>query len=479
VKRVVLTVGVAALVLGLAACPTDVDLGHIDETPSLSVVWGDYFPMGNIVAFQHHRRPGDIGNSARWALLRRHFDILTAEDEMKPDHIQASRGSFTWARGDRIVNETLRYGMRMHGHTLAWHSQSPWWMNQTSSGGGPIARDQAIDNLVTHIERVMRHFGPRVESWDVLNEIFASGGGPAVVGGNWRNNLRTFPGPPPGSPPGTFGPQGPGTPWARAIGTFPHDTHDPNRYCYIWIAFTTARRVADEIDTQAGRPLGTTILYYNDYNEELPNKRAAIFYMVQEMNQRFAAQNNGRRLIDAIGMQAHYHRAAILELGESNQRPSDHNNQWPVQYPWATNIANVRASLWRFAELDVSISITELDITVGNTQVGNFTPVHEREQAIMYARLFQIFREFADAHPDRLRRVTFWGIDDPGSWRFRGSPHLWDGRLRPKEAFWAVAAPDAFVNPENGQTRSAAEINAFLADPRASGFIPENAWGPR
>jgi len=449
--------------------------------PSLREIWAGYFPIGNIVAYRHHRRHGDIAAVPaspgviattagrayeRGNLLRRHFNILTAEDEMKPDFINVNNfGQFNWTRADRIVDFAETQGMRMHGHTLVWHSQSPWWLNQVSPGGEPIDRDNAIGNLVTHIETVMRHFGDSVESWDVLNEVFGSWFGGTVTANNWRDFLRNYPS-------GQTG-----TPWRRAIGVHPHDTHDPNRYCYIWISFTTARRIADEIDVAAGRPLGTMILYYNDYNEEAPSKREAIFFMVREMNQRFAAQNNGRILIDAIGMQAHYHRGGV-------------GGAVTDSYQWVTDVSNVRNALERFASLIGQgllryVSITELDITVGNTgndQGGNvnrpagtpLTAAQARAQAIMYAQLFQIFRNNSAS----IRRISFWGIDDPSSWRHRGSPHLWDGNLRPKEAFWAVADPDAFLLP-NGQPHPATEIDAFLANPRhhgGSGFIPESAW---
>jgi len=210
------------------------------------------------------------------------------------------------------------------------------------------------------------------------------------------------------------------------------------------------------------------ILYYNDYNEENPNKRAAIYYMVREMNERFAAQNNGRRLIDAIGMQAHYHRSGS-----------------GAAFPWGpTNINNVRVSLERFASIRprVHVSITELDVTVGGEQGERADPnpalseQQERDQAIMYAQLLHIFRDNADS----IRRLSLWGINDNASWRWRGHPNLWDADLQPKEAFWAVAAPDAFVNPATGQARSNAEIDASLEILRAGDperhYIPASAW---
>jgi len=442
-KGFALVAGIALLVL--ASCATG--QRRYDSLPSLKLVWADYFPMGNIIASIDYSwridRVRDIGNPAREALLARHFEILTAEDEMKPNWIRPNRVTFRTDGADRIVNFAQENNMRIHGHVLAWHVQSPWFLNIASSPPSgwaygqmappPLPRDQAIANLVDHIEQVMRHFGDSIDSWEVLNEIFPSTVAPGVTPANWRERLRN-------------------TPWNRAI---PFDPATGN--CFIWYAFTAARRVADEINPNI-------VLYYNDYNEDTPNKRAAIYYMVREINERFARENNGRRLIDAVGMQAHYHRAHIL--GDPTTE---------VRFGHRTNVNNVRDSIQRFATLGVYVSITELDVTVGHTGFspqGRITRLQEREQAIMFAQLFQIFRDNAQ----HLRRVSLWGIDDPASWRHEGSPLLFDGDLRPKEAFWASVYPDAFVNPANGQPRSNAEIDAFLRNPRNS--IPDRYWVP-
>jgi len=463
--------GIGILALGLVGCASgttktgalsnlpprpDNPPGHIGEVPSLGYIWAPYFPLGNIVSSMtftwQSGHTADIGNEMREGLLKRHFLILTAENEMKPDWLrpadQPNTVTLNAAGANKIMNFAKTAGMKVHGHALAWHSQSPWWLNlqspppsgwsPTDSVPAPLPRGEAVANLVTHIETVMRHPNFRdMDSWEVLNEVFPDGVSDGVTADNWRTGLRN-------------------SPWLRAIGSASHLTQDPNEYCYIWIAFITARRVAYEI----GRP--DMVLYYNDYNEENPNKRDAIYYMVREMNETFSrlypnGMYGSTRLIDAIGMQAHYH----LETSAAGGA-----------YPWGpVDPENVRASIERFASLGVGVSITELDVTVGNTAAGPITAEQERRQAIMYARLFGIFRDNAKD----IRRITFWGINDGASWRSKGSPLLWDDDLRPKEAFWAVAAPDAFILP-NGQLRSNEQIDAFLANPRASAFIPANAW---
>jgi len=426
-KRWALPAGIALGLLVLAACAGTPREPAAEEPrwevlPSLRMIWEDYFPMGNIIAsvdFGWRDRPSDLLDPARRELLLRHFDILTAEDEMKPDWLRRTAWSWNAGGAERIMDFAEENNRRVHGHVLVWHSQTQPWMY---AQGDRSRSAEAIANMEYHIELVMRHFGTRMDSWEVLNEIFPSGVGPGVTADNWRTRLRTSSG------------------WYRAIGTV------PNGDCFIWTAFTTARRVADEIDREAGRPLNTMVLYYNDYNEDTPGKRLAIYYMVREMNERFARENNGRRLIDAVGMQAHYH----LEGPGTG-----------AAFGWGPILpSNVRATIERWASLGVYVSITELDITIGNTDISPITARQERMQAQMYAQLFQIFRENAQ----HIRRVSIWGIDDPSSWRHRGSPLLFDGRLQPKEAFWAVANPDAFL----------ADPDAFLADPKA--FVDERFW---
>jgi len=404
------------LLLAVPSCGTGgggVPTPEFDVLPSLNEIWAPYFPVGNIVSSVNYSwrpaRVADLGNQAREELLVRQFSIITAEDEMKPDWLRPQPHTWNAAGADRIMAFAQEHGLRVHGHTLVWHSQTPAWMY---ADGDRARSAEAIANMQYHIERVMRHFGDAIESWDVLNEVFPSTVGGGVSAGNWRNFLRGYSG------------------WLRAIGS------NPNGDCFIWIAFTTARRIADEINPNM-------VLYYNDYNLDSANKRLAVYYMVREMNERFARENNGRRLIDAIGMQAHYHAS-----GQGSG----------AAYPWGpTSPGAVGASIQRFASLGLYVSITELDVTIGNVTLS---PRMERQQANLYAQLFQVFRDNAGS----IRRVSIWGIDDPASWRARGNPLLFGSNLRPKEAFWAAANPDAFRR----------NANAYLADPKA--FIDERFW---
>ncbi|MCL1883377.1 MAG: endo-1,4-beta-xylanase [Defluviitaleaceae bacterium] len=327
-----------------------------DHLPRLFEIYEDYFIFGTAVV------PRDMRDT-RWDFISHHFNAITAGNDMKPDAMQPARRVFNWDVADSMVAQALDNDMYMIGHTLAWHSQSPDWMNPHG-----ISREEAIQNLENHITEVVSRYRGQVLVWDVVNEAFPSsipsGRHPNV----WRGALRE-------------------TPWLDAIG-----------YDFIEIAF----RAAHAADPDA-------ILIYNDYNLDNPRKREAVFHMVEEFLERGVP-------IHGIGMQGHY-----------NLR---------------TNPQDVEDSILRFAELGIHVSITELDITAQGSLGYDVMPEnYELEQAILYARLFQIFRE----HSDVIHRVTMWGVDDATSWRADRFPLAFNRDLTAKKAFFAIVDPDGFL----------------------------------
>jgi endo-1,4-beta-xylanase len=176
------------------------------------------------------------------------------------------------------------------------------------------------------------------------------------------------------------------TPWLAAIG--------PE---YIEIAF----RAAHEADPDV-------VLIYNDFNLNEPGKREAVYHMVKELQEAGVP-------IHGVGMQAHY--------------------------SLSTNPAQVRQSIQRFAELG-DVHITELDVTVPGSQgQTNLTADQEMRQALHYARLFEIFKENSAV----IDRVTFWGLDDGGSWRGDRFPLAFNKDLTPKLVYWAIIDPEGFI----------------------------------
>ncbi|OSP44940.1 1,4-beta-xylanase [Streptomyces sp. 13-12-16] len=186
---------------------------------------------------------GRLGDSTYTSIANREFNSVTAENEMKIDATEPQRGQFNFSSADRVYNWAVQNGKEVRGHTLAWHSQQPGWMQSLS---GSDLR-QAMRN---HINGVMAHYKGKIAQWDVVNEAFADGSS----GARRDSNLQRS-----------------GNDW-------------------IEDAFRTAR---------AADP--SAKLCYNDYNVENWTwaKTQAMYNMVRDFKQRGVP-------IDCVGFQAHF-----------------------------------------------------------------------------------------------------------------------------------------------------------------------------
>ncbi|GAB4054661.1 endo-1,4-beta-xylanase [Catellatospora paridis] len=110
-----------------------------------------------------------LGDSTYTTISAREFNMITAENEMKPDATQPNRGQFNFSAGDQIYNWANQRGIKVRGHTLAWHAQQPGWMQSLN---GSNLRQAMID----HINGVMAHYKGKLAAWDVVNEAFNEDG---------------------------------------------------------------------------------------------------------------------------------------------------------------------------------------------------------------------------------------------------------------------------------------------------------------
>lgn len=236
------------------------------ELPSLAKIYEDYFLIGSVFS------PRDF-NGDRYEFITHHFNVLTAENAMKPDAMQNKKGSFTFAQVDETIEKISAAGILLHGHTLAWHNQSPAWLNKG------VSRTEAEQNLKDHVMGVAGHYAGKVLSWDVLNE--AMNDNPADPS-DWRSGLRI-------------------ADWYKAF------AQEGNGEDYIDMLFRTARAADPD-----------AILYYNDYNLNNRNKALAVANMVKELNDAYLAEGNTRLLIEGIGMQGHYSTSTTIESVEES-----------------------------------------------------------------------------------------------------------------------------------------------------------------
>ncbi len=334
--------------------------------------------------------------------IKTHYNILTPENCMKPQPLHPSASRYNFAIADSLVDWCLKNGIKIWGHTLGWHAQTPPWFFQAvnpdteetvqpfrwqgmnwdpnaprpsmaemwrrSIKGEMASREVALERLEKHIKTVVGRYKGRIIGWDVFNESIADSGD------NKTENLRTFS-------------------WYQVVG--------PE-------VLTLAFKWAHEADPNAQ-------LYYNDYNIEegaVDNKGKHASSMV--LLKRLLAEGAP---ITGVGIQGHWH----LD----------------------TNLDDVEKAIKNYASLGLRVAITELDVTATGDNSGAFgvrqgnrtiPPENYIKQAEVYKKLFEIFLR----HSDVIDRVTFWGISDKRSWRWGQDALLFDGQLNPKPAFKAV-----------------------------------------
>ncbi|MCL2800248.1 MAG: endo-1,4-beta-xylanase [Treponema sp.] len=374
IKKSIVIYIIVLLILNITACETGGSGSrntrntqrHVDLP--LKTIYQDYFLIGNIVNNTYLRE-----NYLH--ILKTHYNTVTSENHMKPDHLAPRQqgGQYQWTSADNQLRVMTENGIKVHGHTLVWHNQTPQWMTQ----GTPA---QVRQNMTAHINTVLAHYKGKIFSWDVVNEAVKERVNPGEDLTNWRTHLRED------------------SEWFKALGAD-----------YIELAFRTARAADPDL-----------LLYYNDYNLDNSRKAQVTANMIKDINDRYRAQGNNRNLIDGIGMQGHY--------------------------GLSTSVANVRASIERFIAIGIKVDISELDVEIRSVGSGRFgtgrassvSEMDARLQAIKYAELFNMFKEYKG----HITRVTMWGIDDDTSWKSLGNPVLFDRMVNPKPAFFAVANPN-------------------------------------
>ena len=376
VKSHVALVCIACLLLTMvfSACSQDADAPYEEPSDysadfSLYETYKDYFLIGTI--YTHDNLQGMDRD-----LLLTQFNAITPENIMKPEYMQPTEGSFNYDDSDKMMDFAKRKDLFVAGHVLVWHQQTGDWLGQN------VSKEQAIEQLRSHITNVVGKYKGKISAWDVINEAIADEM-TLPEDGDWTKCLRQ-------------------TQWLDSIG--------PE---YIALAFQFAREADPDVK-----------LYYNDYNLNVKTKADVVYAMVQDLLSQGVP-------IDGIGMQGHY---------------SIETSDGPVRY-----------SLDLFSSLGVEISITELDVTVNNADPSGLTDEQEMRQAIVYAKLFSLFKEYKDV----IARVTFWGNVDNKSWRSDRFPCLFNADYSPKKAVYAILDPEAFLEENNAEWES--EVNVAKA----------------
>lgn len=156
------------------------------------------------------------------------------------------------------------------------------------------------------------------------------------------------------------------------------------------------------------------LLLLNEYNGHIAEKRKKIVDRVMYFRKKGIP-------IDGIGIQGHYN----------------------ITYP---SIDMVREEIEEYVRLDLSIQITELDVSLFDffdRRIDLKKPTTDmiNSQQRFYEELFKLYEEYRD----HISGVTFWGVADDYTWldnypveNRKDWPLLFDENLQPKQALMKI-----------------------------------------
>ena len=234
------------------------EMADISEYKSMKELYAPYFDIGVCI------NPMVIANEDYKNLILQQFSSVTNENNLKPESIldkEACLSNLENGGEDLCINmdnvkDELDFAVANHlkvrGHTLIWHSQTPDWIfyENYDPKGNLADRElmlKRVDNYMNHVfSWADENYPGLFYAWDVVNEAVEDNG-------KLRDSL-----------------------WYETIGED-----------YVEQVFAIARKYAPE----------GVKLFYNDYNSFMASKQKGIIEMLTPI----AKAGN----IDGVGMQAH------------------------------------------------------------------------------------------------------------------------------------------------------------------------------
>ena len=220
-------------------------VNSFDQPKGLKDYYKNYFTMGVAVSPQGLKRTDEA------QLIIENFSSMTPENAMKMGPIHPRENEYFWKDADSIVAFAQKNHLKIRGHCLCWHNQTPRWLFIDSSKGraDTVSKELLLKRLKEHITAVVSRYKDVVYAWDVCNE---------VISDNPNEYFRN-------------------SPWYRICGEE-----------FVEKAF----EYAHEADPKA-------LLFYNDYNETNPVKREKIIRLVKSLKEKGIP-------INGVGLQSHW-----------------------------------------------------------------------------------------------------------------------------------------------------------------------------
>lgn len=373
--------------------------------------------LGTCVNYGSNPSTSQLQDEKTLAFVKKHFNSITMENEMKPDAVLGSKVTMitkeeaqklgyiipdnyketsvpklNFDRIDKILQTAYDNGLGLRGHTLLWHSQTPAWFFGIDYDADEDAVDEdtmdaridfyvstVMDHVMQKEKEIAGETGKIVYAWDVVNEYLHRGRA-------WSLNWTSVYGDMKGTP------------------------------SYVKRAFERAYEMLEKYDAT-----DKVTLFYNDYDT---------YFEVEDLLALVNFINEGEKakICSGIGMQSHVDikRPTIEEYG---------------------------AALEKFMAAGYEVQITELDFTINFDTDGtdkkdpSYDYENEGETIEEQAAFVKDFMEMVIAKqknrdktvsPKGITGLTIWGLYDSISWRGKSQPLLFGTSIDdPKPAFQA------------------------------------------
>ena len=374
----------------------------------------------------------EISDDTLMELVEKHFNAVTLGNELKPDAlfnyqigqsvdcktitfkgtelkvpvVNDKNENLDFSRADAMLEKILEWNnanpknkIRVRGHVLVWHSQTPeWFFHEDYDVAKPYVDKETMNRrLEWFISSVFDHYFGKAANgkydglfygWDVVNE---------AVNGNTYRDDKVIPDESDTSTSDTR--HGSNSMWWRV--------YQSNEF--IINAFKYANQYAPE-DVE---------LYYNDYGETDNTKCEGIVKLINDVK-----SADGTRL-DALGMQAHYNVDGF-------------------------SAAQFKSVAKKYAQAAGKVQLTELDFKASSTYDGTAATKESEytKMAYCHKNLYEAIKALKEEGTN-VSGITVWGVIEPNSWLHSQSnlgggasgsaqcPLLFDGNYKAKPAYWA------------------------------------------
>ena len=374
----------------------------------------------------------EIKDDTLMELVEKHFNAVTFGNELKPDalfnyQIGQSVGytkitfqgkelkvpvvndkneNLDFSRADEMLEKILEWNnanpnnkIRVRGHVLVWHSQTPeWFFHEDYNVAKPYVDKETMNRrLEWFISSVFDHyFGEAANKkyaglfygWDVVNE--------AVNGNTYRDDKVI----------------------SDASDTSTSDTRHGSNSMW-WRVYKSNEFIINAFKYANKYAPKNVELYYNDFGETDNTKCEGIVKLINDVK-----SADGTRL-DAFGMQAHYNVDGF-------------------------SAAQFKSVAKKYAQAAGKVQLTELDFKASSTYDGTAATKESEytKMAYCHKNLYEAIKALKKEGTN-VSGITVWGVIEPNSWLHSQSdlgggasgaaqcPLLFDGNYKAKPAYWA------------------------------------------